>query len=186
MIGASRISLSQPLPLPGRKTTSGGLKPWPRRRVGRILSQPTDASRKNHLRYDLARRGAVLSQKGDCQVTVKVSLFKTTPSILGHLGISVNGGPSYGFYGQQSASCLVSCTGSIQVDKQQVQDSVAISVTYRQAAGLLRYIANAARNHHPTVLQEITALAFARLPSHPSGFVNRLAYLISQAPYLLI
>lgn len=52
MIGASPHSPSQPLGLPGRKTASGGL-------------QPTGASGKNRLRYDFARRGAVLPQKSE-------------------------------------------------------------------------------------------------------------------------
>src|SRR5690606_29401896 len=63
MIGPSRISPSQPLALPGRKTASGGLQPWTRHRVGRTRLQPTDAPWKIRPRYDLARRGAVLPQK---------------------------------------------------------------------------------------------------------------------------
>ncbi|CAM5272124.1 putative protein OS=Sphingobium scionense OX=1404341 GN=GGQ90_004439 PE=4 SV=1 [Sphingobium scionense] len=51
------------LPSPGRKTASGGLQPWARRRVRRIGSQPTVASGENRPRYDVARRGAVLPQK---------------------------------------------------------------------------------------------------------------------------
>lgn len=72
MIGASPLSPSQPLALPSRKSASGGLQPWTRRRVGRIAPQPMDASGKNRPNYDGARRGAVLPQKQEpkpCQVT---------------------------------------------------------------------------------------------------------------------
>ena len=67
MIRCSIIVAAYPAPprrLPlARKTASGGLRPWPRLRVGRTAPQPTDAPRKNRLRYDGARRGAVLPQK---------------------------------------------------------------------------------------------------------------------------
>ena len=66
MIRCSIIVAAYPAPprrLPlARKTASGGLRPWPRLRVGRTAPQPTDAPRKNRLRYDGARRGAVLPQ----------------------------------------------------------------------------------------------------------------------------
>ena len=66
MTATARLSPSQPLALPGRKTASGGLQPWTRHRVGRTRLQPTDASGKNRPRYDLARRGAVLPQSKPC------------------------------------------------------------------------------------------------------------------------
>src|SRR3546814_8625269 len=62
MIATACLSSYQPPALPGWKTASGGLKPWPRRRVGRTGTQPTGASGKNRPRYDFARRGAVLPQ----------------------------------------------------------------------------------------------------------------------------
>ena len=62
----------EPRPLatasPRRKTASGGLKPIPRHRLSRCPSQPHTAPWKNRLRYDFARRGAVLPQSGPCAV----------------------------------------------------------------------------------------------------------------------
>jgi len=52
---------------PRPKTASGGLRHIPHRRVGRTALQPTGAPWKNRLRYDLARRGAVLLQSANLE-----------------------------------------------------------------------------------------------------------------------
>lgn len=70
------------LPLPGRKTASGGLQPWARRRVGRIRPQPTDAPWKNRPRYDGARRGSVLPQSGDGVEIIVTANIPSPPSNL--------------------------------------------------------------------------------------------------------
>lgn len=64
MIATARISPSQPLALPGRKTASGGLRPWSRRRVGRSAPQATDAPGKMRPGYGGARRRSHLPQSG--------------------------------------------------------------------------------------------------------------------------
>lgn len=59
--------ITEPRPLatasPRRKTASGGLKPILHHRLSRWPSQTHAAPWKNRLRYDLARRGAVLPQR---------------------------------------------------------------------------------------------------------------------------
>lgn len=63
MIGASPLSPSQPLGLPGRKTASRGSRLVRHRRLSRWRSQATDASGKMRPSYDRARRCSHLPQK---------------------------------------------------------------------------------------------------------------------------
>lgn len=72
MIATAPISPSQSLDLPRRKTASGGLQPWTRRRVGPNRPQPTGTPWKNRLRYDLGRRGAVLPAKPKAEKAINV------------------------------------------------------------------------------------------------------------------
>ena len=62
MIATARISPSQPLASPRRKTASGGLGTVPRLRAGRWPSQPTDAPRKMRPGYGGPRRVPHLPQ----------------------------------------------------------------------------------------------------------------------------
>lgn len=98
MTATARLSPSQPLALPGRKTASGGLQPWTRHRVGRTRLQPTDASGKNRPRYDLARRGAVLPQKVTLDPSCANNPVAKDPAVqakaLSALGKSVSGNPA--------------------------------------------------------------------------------------------
>lgn len=82
MTRATRISLSQPLALPGRKTASGGLNPWTRRRVGQTSLQPTDAPGKNRPSYDPWRRVPHVQQRGT-QKTQPEKKYNCVPNNFG-------------------------------------------------------------------------------------------------------
>lgn len=69
-----------------------------------------------------------------------MTLFKTNPAALGHLGISVNGGASRESYGQNAPQYLTRAPGTIQIDKGQIDQRLTISVTVAQATSISKYL----------------------------------------------
>ena len=84
-----------------------------------------------------------------CKSSVRVTLFKTSPALLGHLGISIDGAPSRGFYTSLSLAAIYPGThGHVEVDTLPVDQSETIPVNSSQAAGVKAYLDSYATSRH--------------------------------------
>ena len=103
-------------------------------------------------------------QSVTCKSRLTVNLF-TGAGGLGHVGFSVDGDRSRGFYGPNSFDALFGAPGEVKVDSARILDTVTIPITSIQAVALRQFFSQHSRDTYSLVANNCSTFCSKALAS---------------------